>query len=87
MKNPRTTFTALKVLLAVTTLTFAVSGRALDDPEEATSPANTEGESTPAPGTPAPSPSWLERDTLTGDWGGGRTWMGSHGITLKPRLT
>jgi porin len=87
MKNLRTVFTALKVLLAVTTLTFAVSGRALDDPEEATMPAITDGEGTPAPGTPAPSPSWLERDTLTGDWGGGRTWLGSHGITLKPRLT
>jgi porin len=36
---------------------------------------------------PAPSPNWLERDTLTGDWWGGRTWLGEHGITLKPRLT
>ena len=29
----------------------------------------------------------LERDTLTGDWGGSRTWLQEHGITLKPRLT
>lgn len=36
---------------------------------------------------PAPQPGWLERDTLTGDWGGGRTWLKEHGITLKPRLT
>lgn len=29
----------------------------------------------------------LERDSLTGDWGGGRTWLGENGITLLPRLT
>jgi len=27
------------------------------------------------------------RSTLTGDWGGGRTWLKEHGITLAPRLT
>ena len=27
------------------------------------------------------------RSTLTGDWGGGRTWLEDHGITLKPRFT
>jgi porin len=31
--------------------------------------------------------SWLERDTLTGDWAGGRIWLKEHGITLAPRLT
>lgn len=31
--------------------------------------------------------SWLDRDTLTGDWGGGRTWLAEHGLTLKPRLS
>ena len=36
---------------------------------------------------PAPPSGWLERDTLTGDWGGGRTWLKEHGITLKPRFT
>ena len=35
----------------------------------------------------APPPGWLERDTLTGDWGGGRTWLKERGITIKPRLT
>ncbi|MGZ8096555.1 MAG: carbohydrate porin [Methylobacter sp.] len=30
---------------------------------------------------------WLERDTLTGDWGGARPWLKEHGITLKPRIT
>jgi len=36
---------------------------------------------------PAPQPGWLERETLTGDWGGARTWLKERGITLKPRLT
>lgn len=31
--------------------------------------------------------SWMERDTLTGDWDGNRTWLKEHGITLAPRLT
>jgi len=35
----------------------------------------------------APAPGWLERDTLTGDWGGVRPWLKERGITLKPRLT
>ena len=34
-----------------------------------------------------PPASWLERDTLSGDWGGRRTWLKEHGITLAPRLT
>jgi porin len=29
----------------------------------------------------------LTRSMLTGDWGGGRTWIEEHGITLKPRFT
>ncbi|MFN8601541.1 MAG: carbohydrate porin [Candidatus Binatia bacterium] len=31
--------------------------------------------------------SWVERDTLTGDWAGRRIWLKEHGITLAPRLT
>ena len=61
MKNRRTAFLALEVLLAFATLTFAFSGRALD--------SSTDGDSAPEPGTTAPPPGWLERDTLTGDWG------------------
>jgi porin len=34
-----------------------------------------------------PPASWLERDTITGDWAGSRTWLKEHGITLSPRLT
>lgn len=30
---------------------------------------------------------WAERETLTGDWGGGRTWLKDHGITIAPRVT
>ncbi len=41
-----------------------------------------------APSSPTPqSPGWLERDTLAGDWGGGRTWLREHGISLQLRLT
>ena len=38
-------------------------------------------------GPPTPSPGWLQRDTLSGDWGGARPWLKGHGITLEPRLT
>jgi porin len=24
---------------------------------------------------------------LTGDWGGGRTWLNNHGVTILPRVT
>jgi carbohydrate-selective porin OprB len=34
----------------------------------------------------APS-DWLTRSTLTGDWGGRRTWLQDHGIRLEPRLS
>jgi porin len=43
-------------------------------------------------GMPAPSSSgtpsdFLARETLTGDWGGSRSWLKERGITIKPRLT
>ena len=31
--------------------------------------------------------SLAERDALTGDWGGGRTWLKEHGVTIAPRLS
>ncbi len=34
-----------------------------------------------------PAPAGPGSDTLTGDWGGGRSWLLDHGMTLKPRLT
>ena len=48
---------------------------------------NIGGEAAPPTTAPAPQPGWLGLDTLTGDWGGGRTWLKEHGITLSPRLT
>ncbi len=35
----------------------------------------------------APPPDGLTRDTLTGDWGGSRTWLQDRGIRLEPRLS
>jgi porin len=71
----------------VTAMTFATPWSALSAQEKAAPSSNTGGETTPAITAPAAPPGWLERDTLTGDWGGGRTWLKEHGITLKPRLT
>jgi len=76
-----------EVFLAVAVMTFAAGFSALAAQEEAAPIINTSGETTPSTTEPAPPPGWLERDTLTGDWGGGRTWLKGHGITLKPRLT
>lgn len=42
---------------------------------------------TPAPGSNGTPPDYLTRETLTGDWGGNRTWLKERGITIKPRLT
>jgi len=56
-------------------------------PQEEPPNLNTGGGTTPANIVSAASTGWLERDTLTGDWGGARTWLKEHGITLKPRLT
>ena len=44
------------------------------------------GSSWSAEVTEAPS-NGLVRDTLTGDWGGGRTWLQEHGVTVEPRLS
>jgi porin len=32
-------------------------------------------------------PDWLTRQTLTGDWGGSRSWLEQQSVTVKPRLT
>lgn len=75
MTGRRRALVVLEVLLAVATSTFAVSGRASD------------GDGDPAPGAEAPPTGLLERETLTGDWGGGRTWLERQGVTIRPRLT
>jgi len=77
----------IEVLLAVAAMTFAAGFSALAAQEEAAPALSTGGEATPANTAPAPPPGWLERDTLSGDWGGGRPWLKERGITLKPRLT
>ena len=76
----------IAMLLAVAALTLAPVSNAWSGSEQAASITAKGGETTPA-GTALAPPGWLERDTLTGDWGGGRTWLKEHGLTLKPRLT
>jgi porin len=39
------------------------------------------------PASTQPSPGLMEREKLTGDWGGARSWLKEHGITINPRLT
>jgi porin len=34
-----------------------------------------------------PSSGWLKRESLTGDWGGARSTLTEHGISIKPRLS
>jgi porin len=77
----------IKVFLAVAVMTFAAGFSALAAQAEAAPSISTGGETTPVNTASAQSPGWLERDTLTGNWGGARTWLKEHGITLKPRLT
>src|SRR5439155_3600444 len=76
-----------EVFLAVAAMTFAAGYSALAGPEEAAPIITVGGETILASTALAPQPGWLERDTLTGDWGGARTWLQEYGITLKPRLT
>jgi porin len=75
------------VLVAMAAVTLAVASGALDDEQKAAPITTGGGDTTSIINASAPPPGWLERDTLTGDWGGGRTWLKEHGITLKPRLT
>jgi porin len=76
----------IAMLLAVAALTLAPVSTAWSGSEQAASITTRGAETTPA-GTALAPPGWLERDTLTGDWGGGRTWLKEQGLTLKPRLT
>jgi carbohydrate-selective porin OprB len=75
------------VLAAMVAVTPAVASGALADEQKA-APITTEGgDTTFIINAPESPPGWLERNTLTGDWDGGRTWLKEHGITLMPRLT
>jgi porin len=75
-----------EVLLLAAVMILAIGWSAWSAQEAAPS-SNTSGETAPANTVPASQPGWLGRETLTGDWGGGRTWLKEQGITLKPRLT
>jgi porin len=74
---------AVMLLIAVVALTIAMRSP-LAAQEGAAPIINVGGETTNQPARPS---SGGERDTLTGDWGGARSWLIEHGITLTPRLT
>jgi hypothetical protein len=77
----------IEVWLAVAVMTFAVGLSVADAQEQAAPTHSTGGQTTPATTESAPPTGWRERDTFTGNWGGGRTWLKAHGFTLEPRLT
>lgn len=77
----------IAAFLAAVALTFAFNCSALAAQEEAAPNGNMGGATVTDTAAPAPAPGWLERESLTGDWGGARTWLQDHGITLRPRLT
>ena len=75
-------------ILASAPGTVGSEGRLVrSDPGSSDFERNAGGETRGALDGSATSPGILERDTLTGDWGGGRTWLKERGITLEPRLT
>lgn len=76
----------LELVFLMAALTLAITGSALAA-QESEPALKMGGETAPAINVPAPQAGWLERDTLTGDWGGARTWLKEQGIMLKPRLT
>jgi porin len=77
----------IAVLLAVAVMTFVIRGSAVAAQEQAAPSITMRSDTPPGTTAPAPPPSWLERDTLIGDWRGVRPWLQQYGITLKPRLT
>ena len=77
----------VKVFLAMAVVTFTAEFSTVVATEETAPVIKTGSETTPAVTAPTPQPGWMERETLTGDWGGGRTWLKERGISLKPRLT
>ena len=77
----------IEVFLAVAVMTFAAGFSAFADQEKAAPITKMGGDTASAITAAAPQPGWLERDTLTGDWGGARSWLKERGVTVKPRLT
>jgi porin len=77
----------VKIFLAMAVMTFAAGFSAVAAPEEAPPIINTGGETIPAVTAPAPQAGWLERDTLTGDWGGARSQLETEGVTFNLYFT
>ncbi|MEI6154479.1 MAG: carbohydrate porin [Deltaproteobacteria bacterium] len=77
----------IRTFLLITILALTANAGVLAAEENTAAVDVASGEITAAAAPSAPPPGWLERDTLTGDWGGGRTWLKEQGITLKPRIT
>jgi porin len=77
----------IEVVLGLAAFAFALAGSSSAALPDAPPVIDAGAAVTPANATPAPPPSWLDRDTLTDDWGGVRTWLKERGITIKPRLT
>ena len=75
----KSNFLAIEVQLAALLSVFIFSPLSAEE-------AQIGGEATVNADATRPA-SWVERDTLTGDWAGRRTWLKEHGITLAPRLT
>lgn len=83
-KRRHTTFARAVVAAAVATF-FAAGARA-EDPNEADAGAEV-ATTQPAPEEPAAKWDLATTERLTGDWGGGRTWLEEHGITLSLSVT
>jgi hypothetical protein len=74
-------------LLAAAAVTTGFVCSAWADQDSAIPSYNIGDAGRPAEPQPMPSPSLMEREKLTGDWGGARNWLKGHGITVNPRLT
>jgi len=66
---------AIEVLLLVMAFTFTAGFNAFAAQEDAPPAITVGSEPVSAATTTTHQTGWLERDSLTGDWGGGRTWL------------
>lgn len=76
-----------EVFLVVAVMTFAAGFSAFAAQEEAAPVTKMGGDTASAIAASAPQPGWLERDRLTGDWGGLRSQLKQHGVTFDLDLT
>lgn len=82
MNTPR-----IRALLALMAFVLALAPRLWSAPSEVVAPQAVDGSDASVRSSSEKLRDWLSGDYLTGDWGGGRTWLKEHGITIKPRLT